>query len=158
VNQETLSLAGAELRRQSQAQLERWRHIETKATVFLGLFAVMVSVTIGQWMSAVPWGYPYLQLLGVVTLLGTLAAIMLSLWPRDMHMPPDPGELVKHLSDSPEQVEVSIAIAIQRGYAKNEAAIVFKTRCLKVTYCLLAVDVVVVTLPFVVKTVSPPWR
>ena len=119
VNEETLGLASAELRRQLGAQIDRKRLIETEATVFLGLFAVMVSVVIGQWLSGVPWGYPYLQLLGVATLLGTLVAIILTLWPRDLHLPPDPERLIEHLPDSPERVELSIATERQKGYAKN---------------------------------------
>ena len=155
---ETLWIALAALNRQLDAQIDRKRHIESKATVFLGLFAVMVSVVIGQWLTAKPWGFPYLQCVGLVSFLGTLMAVVLSLWPRNLHLPPDPEKLVRLLADSPESVGLNMAKSIQEGYSRNQEVLAHVTRFLEVGYCLLVVDVLVVVLPSAVRIISALWR
>jgi len=159
-SQETLSIVLGELKRQLESQLSRRRHIESKATVFLGLFAVMVGIVMNQWATAepAPWGYPTLQLLGLLALLATLAAVIASLWPQDLDIPPDPVKLYDRRTKSASDINVELAGAYAYAYGKNLCVEKRKLRLLKASYVLLAVDIAIVATPFVVKAVPNPWR
>jgi hypothetical protein len=136
-----------EMRAGLSAQEQRIRALDTKATVFLGLTAVLLAASVALLgVDAQPWERA-IGLVGAAMLEAAQFCIAVAVWPRRFNFPPNPRGLASYSNRPVGDLTEQLLHQWPDAYESNEVLLRSKARWVSRCMALLLAASVTVAIP-----------